>query len=84
MMATSNCLRVLTFATFMVFALAVNSDFSLNPFTESTFHNGNASLDVSPSALSFAQLVPRQQKCAIPGDCMRPRPLSTKFLQPSY
>jgi hypothetical protein len=78
-MATSNHLRVLAFATFMAFALAVDSDFSLNPFSESAFHNGNASLDISPGALSFAQLMPRQQECANPNDCMKPRPLSTTF-----
>jgi hypothetical protein len=68
----------------MTFALAVDSDFSLNPFSESAFHNGNASLGISPSALSFAQLMPRQQECAIPGDRMKTRPLSIIFLQPSY
>jgi hypothetical protein len=71
-MATSNYLRVLAFAAFMAFALAVGSDFPLNPFSESAFHNGNASLDISPSSLSFAQLISRQQECANPGDCMKP------------
>lgn len=56
----------------MTFALAVDSDFSLNPFSESAFHSGNASLEISPSALSFAQLMPRQQECAIPGDHVCP------------
>jgi hypothetical protein len=64
----------------MTFALAVDSDFSLNNFSESAFHNGNASLDIFLSALSFSHLMPRQQECAIPGDCMKPRPLSTTFL----
>ncbi|KAH7317223.1 hypothetical protein BKA65DRAFT_541969 [Rhexocercosporidium sp. MPI-PUGE-AT-0058] len=72
MMAAANYLHVLAFATFTAFALAVDSDSSLNPFSESAFQNGNASLDVSSGSFSFAQLIPRQQQCAIPGDYLCP------------
>jgi hypothetical protein len=58
---------VLAFATLMTFASAIDSDSSLNSFSESEFSNGNSSLDVSSLALSFNHLVPRQLQCVDPG-----------------
>jgi hypothetical protein len=84
MMATSNYLRVLAFATFTTIALAIDSDSSLNPFSESAFQNGNASLDIASGSFSFAQLMPRQLQCVVPSDCMKPLPLPILLLPGSY
>jgi len=71
-MATSDYLHVIAFATFMTFALATESASSLNSFSESAFHNGNASLDIFPRTLPFAHLTLRQLQCDVPGDSMIP------------
>lgn len=63
---------MITFAIFVTFANAVDSGSSLNPFAESAFRNGNASVDIVPRSLNFAQLSTRQLQCDNPGWCMIP------------
>jgi hypothetical protein len=54
MMATSDFIQVITFTNFMTFTQAIESASSLNPFSESLFRNGNASLDIFPRTPHFA------------------------------
>lgn len=82
-MATSNYLRVIAFATFLTFTLAIESA-SLNSFSETAFRNGNSSLDIFPRSLHFAHLSLRQLQCDVPGDSMIPHLSQLRHLIANY